>query len=183
MALGLKNVKFEVRFLANDDVATPTALIGKKMAPIFEWKQNDICMGESLDIITLVDGDEQFGPTGLIKPASGRDDLKAWQGSVRDLLRNLQRPRYVATGLLPEFQQLDGRHASPNLSLLYLFMSSFIFRPPVAPFWTTLISLAVSVPSPSFKAYSGPRNCAPTWITCRQCQMYHCTTKWPCNAK
>jgi hypothetical protein len=30
---------------------------------------------------------------------------------VLDLLRGLQRPRCVATGLLPEFQQLDGRYA------------------------------------------------------------------------
>jgi GrxB family glutaredoxin len=110
-ALGLKNIKHTVHFLANDDVATPTKLVGKKIAPIFEWKEADVCMPESMDIVNLVDGDARLGPTGMIKPASGRDDLKAWQSSVRDLLRNLQRPRYVATGLLPEFQQLDGRHA------------------------------------------------------------------------
>lgn len=111
VALGIKNIKFDLRFLANDDVKTPTALIGKKMAPIFEWKEANICMGESLDIIALVDTDERLGPTGIIKGATDRTDVKAWQSSVRDLLRNLQRPRYVATGLLPEFQQLDGRHA------------------------------------------------------------------------
>lgn len=90
---------------------TPTSLIGKKMAPIFQWKTDDVCMAESLDIVAYVDGDERFGPTGVIAPASERTDLKQWQSNVRDLLRNLQRPRYVATGLLPEFQQLDGRHA------------------------------------------------------------------------
>lgn len=110
-ALGLKNIKHTVHFLANDDVATPTKLVGKKIAPIFEWKEAGVCMPESMDIVNLVDGDTRLGPTGMIKPASGREDLKAWQSSVRDLLRNLQRPRYVATGLLPEFQQLDGRHA------------------------------------------------------------------------
>ena len=35
LALGLKNIKFNLQFLANDDVATPTALVGKKIAPIF----------------------------------------------------------------------------------------------------------------------------------------------------
>lgn len=35
VALGLKNVKHIVSFLANDDVSTPTALVGKKIAPIF----------------------------------------------------------------------------------------------------------------------------------------------------
>ena len=111
VALGIKNVKFDLRFMANDDVKTPTALIGKKMAPILEWKEAGVCMGESLDIIELLDNDARLGPTGVIRPATGRKDLKEWQSSVRDLLRNLQRPRYVATGLLPEFQQLDGRHA------------------------------------------------------------------------
>ena len=81
------------------------------MAPIFQWNEANVCMGESLDIIALADADERLGPTGVIPPATDRTDLKDWQKSVRDLLRNLQRPRYVATGLLPEFQQLDGRHA------------------------------------------------------------------------
>ena len=113
VALGLKNVKHEVRFMANDDIQTPTALIGKKIAPIFQWNEANVCMGESLDIIALVDADERLGPTGKIPPFTTRSstDWKEWQASVRDLLRNLQRPRYVATGLLPEFQQLDARHA------------------------------------------------------------------------
>ncbi|GAX20106.1 glutaredoxin 2 [Fistulifera solaris] len=110
-ALGVKNIKHNIRFMANDDVPTPTALVGKKIAPIFEWPSADICMAESLDIISLVDSDERFGPTGVILPATDRADIKAWQKSVQGLLRILQRPRYVATGLLPEFQQLDGRQA------------------------------------------------------------------------
>jgi len=68
-------------------------------------------MGESLDIIEKVDSDDRFGSTGQILPATGRKDFKAWQKSVQSLLRTLHRPRYVATGLLPEMQQLDGRHA------------------------------------------------------------------------
>ena len=35
VAMGLKNVKHIVNFMANDDVDTPTALVGKKIAPIF----------------------------------------------------------------------------------------------------------------------------------------------------
>jgi glutaredoxin 2 len=68
-------------------------------------------MPESMDIINLVDSDERFGPVNAIKPATGRTDLKDWQKSVQTLLRTLQRPRYVATGLMPEFQQLEARHA------------------------------------------------------------------------
>jgi glutaredoxin 2 len=110
-ALGLKNVKHLIRFMANDDIATPTALVGKKISPIFEWAEGDICMNESMDIIKIVDADERFGPIDVFLPATGRDDIKAWQKSVQVLLRVLQRPRYVATGLMPEFQQHDGRHA------------------------------------------------------------------------
>jgi len=35
LALGMKNVKHNIFFLANDDIPTPTALVGKKVAPIF----------------------------------------------------------------------------------------------------------------------------------------------------
>lgn len=111
LALGVKNIKHNVHFLANDDIPTPTNLIGKKIAPIFAIPEDDFIMGESLDIIEKVDSDERFGATGQILPATGRKDIKAWQKSIQTLLRTLQRPRYVATGLLPEFQQIDGRHA------------------------------------------------------------------------
>lgn len=111
LALGIKNVKHNVYFLQNDDIPTPTKLIGKKIAPIFAIPEDDFIMGESLDIIEKVDSDDRFGTTGQILPVTGRKDIKAWQKSVQILLRTLQRPRYVATGLLPEFQQLDGRHA------------------------------------------------------------------------
>ena len=64
-----------------------------------------------MDIVKLVENDSRFGPTNVILPATDRTDVKAWQKSTQELLRTLQRPRYVATGLLPEFQQIDGRHA------------------------------------------------------------------------
>lgn len=111
LALGIKNVKHLVQFMANDDIPTPTNLLGKKIAPIFEIPEDDLIMGESLDIIAKIDSDPRFGPTNSILPATDRTDIKAWQKSVQSLLRTLQRPRYVATGLLPEFQQIDGRHA------------------------------------------------------------------------
>jgi glutaredoxin 2 len=76
-----------------------------------EFPDANIVMAESMDIINLIDSDERFGPTDAFRPASGRSDLKEWQKSVQSLLRTLQRPRYVATGLIPEFQQEDARHA------------------------------------------------------------------------
>lgn len=111
VALGIKNIKHNLHFMANDDIPTPTKLVGKKIAPIFALPEDNLIMAESMDIVNLVENDPRFGPCNVIRPATGRTDIKDWQKSVRDLLRNLQRPRYVATGLLPEFQQLDGRHA------------------------------------------------------------------------
>jgi len=35
LALGIKNVKHNIYFMANDDISTPTKLVGKKIAPIF----------------------------------------------------------------------------------------------------------------------------------------------------
>lgn len=48
-------------FLANDDIATPTALVGKKIAPIFQMVADNMVMGESLDIIAKVDSDPKYG--------------------------------------------------------------------------------------------------------------------------
>mmetsp|Transcript_44672 Transcript_44672/g.100855 ORF Transcript_44672/g.100855 Transcript_44672/m.100855 type:complete len:281 (-) Transcript_44672:393-1235(-) len=108
LALGLKNVKHEVVFMGNDDVATPTKLVGKKVAPILEMPADSHVMGESLDIIAYFDEKERFGPVGLFKPASGRKDLKAWQKGLQETLRCLTRPRYMQTAL-PEFMQQDGK--------------------------------------------------------------------------
>merc|ERR1712070_732366 len=101
-ALGVKGIKHKLNFLGNDDVETPTSLVGKKIAPI--WVDSDGPMMESLDIIAKMDTE------GTIKPASGRTDLKEWQNSVQTIMRKLQRPRYVKV-VLPEFMQKDGRDA------------------------------------------------------------------------
>ncbi len=54
MIFGLHQHPCEVTFLANDDEATPTELIGKKMLPILV-KPEGTAMGESLDIIAYVE--------------------------------------------------------------------------------------------------------------------------------
>jgi GrxB family glutaredoxin len=108
LAFGLKNIKHELIFLANDDVDTPTKLVGKKIAPIYSFK--DVTMPESLDIIAKIDSDATYGPTGYFKPFSGRADLKNWQNAVADANRLLQRPRYMQVPL-PEFHQRDAKNA------------------------------------------------------------------------
>jgi len=102
MALGVKGIQHKLVFLGNDDVETPTTLVGRKIAPI--WVDEDGPMMESLDIIKKMD------PEGFFAPSSGRTGLKAWQKSVQTLMRKLQRPRYVKV-VLPEFMQKAGRDA------------------------------------------------------------------------
>merc|ERR1719409_899698 len=106
VAAGVLGVEHKLVFMGNDDVETPTAMVGKKIAPI--WKDEDGCMAESLDIIAKMD------PNGTIKPASGRTDFKAWQKSVQTPMRKLCRPRYVMSPLVPEFSQKSGRDAFVN---------------------------------------------------------------------
>ena len=53
VALGVMGVDYKVVFMGNSDVETPTAMVGKKIAPI--WKDDDGCMAESLDIIAKCD--------------------------------------------------------------------------------------------------------------------------------
>jgi len=108
LGLGLKNIKHDVVFMANDNVKQPTDLIGKKIAPIFELPDEKLIMGESMDIVKKVDSEEKYGPTGFFADATDRKDIKAWMKEVKDLLRLLHRPRYMSAAL-PEFQQKDSR--------------------------------------------------------------------------
>ena len=52
MIFGLKKTPFKLDFLMNDDVVTPTKMIGKKVLPIMEIDGE--AMGESLDIVAKV---------------------------------------------------------------------------------------------------------------------------------
>jgi len=102
MIFGLKGVAYDLRFLQNDDVVTPTKLIGKKVLPILEDDAVPTAskgMGESLDIVKFIE--DQSGRT-LLQPASGREDLKAWNKKLNDVRSKLTRPR-TGVSPLPEF--------------------------------------------------------------------------------
>jgi glutaredoxin 2 len=117
LALGVKKIKHNLHFLASDETAIPTSLIGKKMTPILSFEDStgkSATMGESLDIISRIDSDATFGETHRIAPMSTRTDLQHWQTKHKDTLRVLCRPRYVANGLIPEFSQKDSRSAFIN---------------------------------------------------------------------
>ena len=107
LALGLKNIKIETVFLQNDDVHTPTTLVGKKVVPILEWSSGGIApMAESLDIIKRIDEDNQFGPA-LFAPATGR--FEPWLKLAKEANGLAQRPRYMMSATLPEFATADAR--------------------------------------------------------------------------
>lgn len=104
LALGFKNVKHNLVFLANDDVVSPTALVGKKIAPIMRFPreketstnnegnedyEEDLIMMESMEIIEYIESDERFGPTNILRPASGRTDLKEWQKKCATAVANI----------------------------------------------------------------------------------------------
>jgi len=95
MIFGFKGIPYKLAFLLNDDVVTPTKLIGKKVLPVLE--EGGEAMGESLDIVEKIDGAEP-----LLKPAADRQDIKDWQQKNAMLIRKLTRPR-VAEAILPEF--------------------------------------------------------------------------------
>jgi len=105
-ALGMKNIKHQLVWLLNDDKDTPTALVGKKVVPIFQM--GDEIMKESMDIVRRVDGDPQFGPVHMFGPETGR--FQGWFSANADPLRRLLRTRHVLAPL-PEFSFKDGRNA------------------------------------------------------------------------
>ncbi|KAH8055065.1 glutaredoxin 2 [Aureococcus anophagefferens] len=88
LALGLKGVRHDVRFMANDDIPLPTSLVGKKIAPIWDDGSSEP-YAESLDIVRNVDADDKYGPTGMFRG---------------------DRPRYVKT-YLPEFVTRSSKDA------------------------------------------------------------------------
>ena len=51
LAMGVKNVKHLIHFLANDDIDTPTSLVGKKIAPIFVSVDDDVVVFISLCLL------------------------------------------------------------------------------------------------------------------------------------
>lgn len=46
LGLGYKGIKHNLIFMGNDDIPTPTALVGKKIAPILEMKDDGTVMPE-----------------------------------------------------------------------------------------------------------------------------------------
>ncbi|VTP13269.1 Glutaredoxin-2 [Phytobacter ursingii] len=103
MIFGLKNIPVELNVLLNDDEATPTRMIGKKMAPILQ-KDDSRYLPESMDIVHYIDKlDGKPLLTGKQNPA-----LDAWLRKVNSYVNRLLIPRF-AKSAFDEFATPEAR--------------------------------------------------------------------------
>ncbi|MEW7311448.1 glutaredoxin 2 [Buttiauxella gaviniae] len=97
MIFGLKNIPIELNVLLNDDEATPTKMIGKKMAPILQ-KDDSRYLPESMDIVHYVDKlDGEPLLTGSTNAA-----ISEWLRHVNSYVQHLLLPR-IAKAPFDEF--------------------------------------------------------------------------------
>jgi glutaredoxin 2 len=103
MIFGLKNIPVELNVLMNDDVDTPTRMIGQKMAPILQ-KDDSRYMAESMDIVHYVDKlDGTPLLTGARNPA-----IATWLRKVNEYANRLLLPR-MAKASFDEFSTPEAR--------------------------------------------------------------------------
>lgn len=97
MIFGLKKVPVDLVTIPNDDVETPTKLIGQKIVPILV-KENGEAMPESLDIVRYID--EHYGEKVLSEKV--RPQIEDWLKQVGSYHNHLVLPRFTCLGL-PEY--------------------------------------------------------------------------------
>jgi glutaredoxin 2 len=99
---GLGNIPFELVIMLNDDEATPTAMIGKKMAPILEDQGRFI--PESMDIVGYVDSVAE----DRVIDGPRNPNVAEWISGTSDVLYSLAIPRWAASPL-EEFSTPEAR--------------------------------------------------------------------------
>lgn len=96
MVFGLKQVPVAVQMLLNDDVDTPTRMVGKKLVPILE-KEDGTYMGESMDIVRYID-ERYTMPTGekqSVLAGDTRPEVTAWCQPASKAINSLCMPRWI----------------------------------------------------------------------------------------
>lgn len=88
MIFGLKGLPVTYHVLLNDDVATPTEMVGKKMVPILE-KDNGQYMPESMDIVHFIDSLD--GQPWITKRHNKA--LNQWLSDIAPVVHKLVIPR------------------------------------------------------------------------------------------
>ena len=97
MIFGLKKVPVDLVTILNDDVETPTKLIGQKIVPILV-KENGEATPESLDIVRYIDA--HYGEKVLSETV--RPQIEDWLKQVGSYHNHLVLPRFIRLGL-PEY--------------------------------------------------------------------------------
>jgi glutaredoxin 2 len=95
MIFGFKQVPFKLITLLNDDVETPTRMIGQKMVPILEMMDGRF-MPESMDIVDYID--RHYGEP-IMAPSPDNAELNTWLEEKRACSNKLTMPRWVKSSL------------------------------------------------------------------------------------
>jgi glutaredoxin 2 len=103
MIFGLKNIPVELNVLANDDEATPTKMVGKKVAPILQ-KDDSRYLPESMDIVHYID--KLDGKPLLTGPTNAA--IGEWLRQVNTYVQHLLLPR-IAKAPFDEFETPEAR--------------------------------------------------------------------------
>ncbi|HGN1705042.1 TPA: glutaredoxin 2 [Providencia rettgeri] len=105
MIFGLKKLAVEQIVLLDDDIETPTRMIGRKMLPILQ-KEDGSYLPESLDIVHYVDQlSEPKYATGQISP-----EVNHWSEAVSSVVYKLVAPYFTETDF-PEISTAEARKA------------------------------------------------------------------------
>lgn len=105
MIFGLKNIDVEQIVLMEDDKATPTKMIGRKMLPILQ-KDDGSYLPESFDIVHYVD---QLAEPKIIQSAIS-PEIDRWYQAVSETVYKLVVPRFTQAEF-PELSTKDARAA------------------------------------------------------------------------
>ncbi|MDX1950415.1 MAG: glutaredoxin 2 [Rickettsiales bacterium] len=97
MIFGLKKIPYQEITILNDDVETPTKLIGQKMVPILE-KPDGSAIPESMDIVAFID--KNFGKPVIL--GKNNKAVSDWLEASRKYVSRLYMPRSIEVNL-PEF--------------------------------------------------------------------------------
>ena len=114
MIFGLKDISFELKTLLNDDEKTPISMIGVKMVPILEYKEESF-MAESLDIISYIDNKKS--PALLNNKTNQK--LDHWLDKNSLLCYKLAMPRWVQADL-EEFKTQTAKDYFINKKTAYI---------------------------------------------------------------
>jgi glutaredoxin 2 len=99
MAAALKGLHLQETVVLEDDSATMTGLVGKRVVPILV-KDDGKPMLESMDMVAYID---YLGAPVLVGPQ--RSEIAAWASATADKTAPLTWPRYPLLGL-PEFASI-----------------------------------------------------------------------------